>query len=240
MKTLLQGTNEVLKRVQIVSENNLLTSLTNSGKQVFIDLAIQAWNEAVDQLYSKAKTLKPYQAEEDLITIVSGQRVYSLPDDLIQMRFPLHEETEGLYLEEYPGGYEELRNIQSQPANYTGLPLSAAISPIEKELYLDRIPGSSEAGFKYKFFYWRDTVLEKASDTFPFDDGVFRALVPVVSEVWKLMQQNKFNSGTVKLSYGRALRMVKQTPADRTYIKRNVNVNYGPLGFSPFDSGRGR
>lgn len=234
-KTLLNGVNEVLKRVQIVSESNLLTSLTNSGKQVFIDLAVQAWREATQQVFSKANVMMPYQAESDSITLVSGTRTYSLASDLIQIRWPLHDETNGQYISEYPGGYEELRNSQNFTANYTGLPLQAAISPIDGDLYLDYIPTSGEAGYSYTYFYWKATDLNVATDTFPFDDDVFWALVPVVSDIWRMMQQNKQNGSFVKLSYGRAIRMLKRNPPSNTWISRRAISGTSPLGYDPFD-----
>jgi len=241
-KSLLNGVNEVLKRVSIISETNILSSLTNSGKQVFIDLAKQAWNESVDQLYSKARTMKPYQGEESFITLATGVRHYDLEDDLIQLRWPLHEEQKGFYIDEYKGGYEELRNIQTQPDKFTGQPFFAAISPIEKQIYIDRSPTSEIAGYRYVYLYWRDTVLEIESDLFPFDDGVFRALVPYVAELYKINQKGVKSSTaaqvqniTMTKAFGRALRMVKQTPADRSYIKRFGVRNQGPLGQNPFE-----
>jgi len=241
-KTLLNGVNEVLKRVSIISETNKLSSLTNSGKQVFIDLVKQAWNESVDQLYSKARTMKPYQGEESSIVLVEGVRHYDLEEDLIQLRWPLHEEQQGFYIDEYKGGYEELRNIQTQPDSFTGQPFSAAISPIENQIYIDRVPTAEVAGYTYVYFYWRDTVLEKESDQFPFNDGVFRALVPYVAELYKINQKGiksstsaQVQNGTMTKAFGRALRMVKQTPADRSYIKRFGSRNQDPLGQSPFE-----
>lgn len=232
-KTLLNGVNEVLKRVSVIDSNNELSSLTNSGKQVFIDLAVQAWNEAVDHIFSKANVMKPYQGAEDSITLVAGTRTYSLASDLIQIRWPLQDETNGLYINEYPGGYEELRHSSPQPSNMTGTPFMGAISPIEKELYLSSLPTSTDAGNVYKYLYWRDTVLVSSTDVFPFDDAVFRAMIPVVSEIWRLMRQNKFVSGLVKINYGTALRMIKQQPPNQFYVKRTGVVNMGALGFDP-------
>jgi len=235
-KTLLNGVNEVLKKVQIVDSNYLLTSLTNSGKQVFIDNAVQAWNEAVDRIFSKAKIMKYYQGAESFITLVAGTRTYSLEDDLVQIRWPLQDETNGLYISEYPGGYEELRHLTPQPSNMTGTPFYGAISPMEKEIYLSSLPTSTDAGNVYKYLYWRDTVLENANDQFPFSDAVFRAMVPVVAEIWKLLQQNKFHTGIVKLNYGAAIRELKQQPASEFYVKRTGVVNRGPLGYDPLGS----
>ena len=219
-KTLLDGCNDVLKEVRIISSYNPLTSLTNQGKQLFIDNAISAWQRAVLTLYSKSNIMLPYQSAEDYITIVENKRNYSLPDDLIQIRFPLHDETNGMYIQEYPGGYENLRKNQTIPANYTGEPFYAALSPINKELYLDRVPDADSAGNKYKFFYWRNFSLTLATDLFPFDDPVYTSMVSVVAEIWRLMQQNKDPSAMTKVNYGTAIRMIQQKPGKSVYMRR--------------------
>ena len=225
----------MLIKTQIVSSSNLLTSLTNSGKQVFIDAAIQAWNEAVDQVYSKSKIMKPEQGSEDSITLVEGERYYDLPCDLVQIHWPLHDVTNGLYIQKYPGGFEELRNAQTQPANYTGQPSEASISPIDGTLYINRTPTDGEDGYVYEYFYWKDTGLSSANDVFPFSDVVFRAMVPVVAELWRYNQNNRYTSGIADVNYGRAIRALKQEPRDTPWIKRPGGVPYtNPLGFSPF------
>ena len=92
-KTLIDGVNEVLKKVKIVTSTNTLLSLSDSGKQAFIDSAVQAWNEAVDDLYSTALTPKPLQMGEGQITLSEGVRDYELEDDLEILHWPLHDET---------------------------------------------------------------------------------------------------------------------------------------------------
>lgn len=233
-KTLLNGVNEVLTRTSIVNSNNLLTSLDNSPKQIFIDLAVQCWNESVDHIFSKADQLIPRQAEEDQITLKTDIRTYSLPSDLIQLRWPFHNEEEGLYIYEYQGGYDELRNVLVQPDNYTGQPNTGAIDPIDGDLYIDRIPTSSEDGYVYKFRYWRDTVLERSTDRFPFDDGVFRAMVPTVAELWRYYRHNKYGDGMATVNFSRAIRMIKKQPRKTAYIKRSTWRSSGPLGHDPY------
>ncbi len=63
-KTLLNSVNEVGKRAGwIAGDAGLLTSLTDSGRQSFIDQAIQVINEGIAELYttrcrtSRAKAL---------------------------------------------------------------------------------------------------------------------------------------------------------------------------------------
>lgn len=234
-KNLLDGVNEVLIKVRIVNTTNPLTSLTKNAIQEFIDSAVQSWNEAVDQIYSKSKVLRPQQAGKDTITLATGEREYTLPEDMVQIRWPLHNVTDGLFIQKYPGEYEELRNIQTQPQNYTGDPQSAAISPIDGVMYLDRIPTSEENGDVYEYLYWKDTGLTRKSDVFPFGDVVFRALVPVVAELWRYNQNNRVSGDVAKVNYGRAVRALKQEPGDTAWIKRYGGQVYSnPLGQDPF------
>lgn len=233
---LLDGVNDVLKNVQVVRSDNELTSLSDTGKQIFIDNAIAAWNEAVDQIFSKSKVMRPNQACQDSIIIKTNKREYCLPDDMVQLRWPLHDETNGRYINEYPGGYEELRNALVQPDNYTGQPVTGAINPENGDLYVDRLPTASEDGNEYVFFYWKDQGLSKKSDIFPFGDTVYRALVTVVAELWRYRQNQRTNSGVIKTGYGRAVRALEQQPRDDVYIKRHRRYNTTPLGYDPYDS----
>ncbi len=71
-KTLLDGVNEVLKKVDIIDEDaGLLLTLSDSARQTFIDLAIQVINEVLDELYSITKTSKPKQLKESMLVISS-------------------------------------------------------------------------------------------------------------------------------------------------------------------------
>lgn len=234
-KKLIDGVNDVLQKVQIVRSNKKLTTLTNSAWQIFIDNAVASWNEAVDQVYSKSSVMRPNQGAEETITLREGIREYDLPCDLVQIRWPLHYEAEGRFINEYPGGYEELRHELVQPENYTGQPTTGAISPIDGVLYIDMLPTSSEAGDVYKFFYWKDTNLSSATDIFPFSDTVYRAMVPVVADLWRYNQNQLTDGSASKPHYGRAIRALKQQPRDVSWIKRQGStVITSPLGHDPY------
>ena len=228
-KTLLDGVNEVLKRVNIVKSTDLLLSLTNAGKQNSIDLTVQCWNEAIDQLYSTAEVPKPFQMETSSITLIADQRGYDLATDVNILYWPLHDEQGGHYLSEYPGGYTKMIRQQPQPDNYTGSAGNAAINPKDGKIYLDRIPTSGEAGRQYFYDYGKETVMTLAADTVPFDDVVFRALVPVVAELYRLYKENKYVDGVSKLNYGRACRYLTKVPQRTSWYKRYVRVGGDPL-----------
>lgn len=229
-KTLLNCVNEVLKRVKYINSNTLLTSLTHTGKQNSIDIAVQCWNETIDQLYADVKEPRPNVLKEDTITLVTNDRDYQMAADLVLLHFPLLDETNGQYIVEYIGGYLSLVNDQSHPSNYTGLPQAAAIRPTDGYLYLDRVPTSNENGLIYKYRYSKDTELSALDDTVPFEDIVFRALVPAVAEKWKLETKREFNGGVFKRGIGTAARYLRKTPQNDswmpTYSSDNITDPY--------------
>ena len=114
-KTLLDGVNEVLKKVHIIQgDSGALTSLTDSGRQVYVDLAVQVWNEMIDDLYATSDMAYPQEIAQSTITLATSDRSYALAADVNQLRFPFKDETNRQYIHEYPGGY--MRMISDQPA----------------------------------------------------------------------------------------------------------------------------
>lgn len=220
-KTLLNGVNEVLKRVNVISgDSGALSSLTDSGKQTFIDIAVQVWNEALDELYSTVGEPKPQELAEDTITLATGTRAYTLNSAMNQLYYPLIDGTNGNYINEYPGGYRAMVNDQAFPANYTGLPSYGAIRETDGKFYLDMAPTATENGNVYTYRYDKDISLSTAANTFPFKDVVFRAMVPAVAELWKRDQRNSFDPDYFRLSIGRAARMLTQKQVMESWTPR--------------------
>ena len=86
-KTLLNGVNEVLKKVDIIDEDaGLLVTLSDSARQTFIDLAVQVINEVLDELYSITKKSKPKQLKESTITLATNKQAYGLNSSLVTLR----------------------------------------------------------------------------------------------------------------------------------------------------------
>lgn len=225
-KTLLNGVNEVLKRVQIIQgDSGEFTSLTDSARQIYIDLAVQVWNEQIDEIYSKTSVALPNEVTEATITLVTSDRDYALAADLVQLRFPFLDRTNGQYITEYPGGYEAMVTDQNFPDNYTGLPMSGAIRPTDGELYLNNIPTASENGLIYTYLYDKDTVLAIAADTVPFKDAVFRAMVPAVAEAWKKARRQRSNQKTYNNAMARAATLLTQNQLRTRYIPSKINFS---------------
>ena len=204
-KTLLDGVNDLLDRVGILDANGVLSSLTNQGKQLFVDLAVQVWNETVDDACNMMGIPHIGETGSSTITLVTSTREYDLPSDVVQIRWPLVDQTNGQYIWEYPGGYQQMRIDQFIPGDWEGLPYSAAINPTTGKLRMERTPTSAENGFAYDLLYDKDLVMDEADDTFPFSDATYRAMLPVVSEAWERRKRNDFDLEEYRKQLSRAL-----------------------------------
>lgn len=210
-KTLLNGVNDVLKRAGwIEGDSGELTTLTESARQHVIDVVVAVWNEAIDSLYDQSRIPRPNELAENTITLVTDDRDYALQTDLVQLRFPLLDETNGFYIEFFEGGYEGLIRSQPIPADFTGLANFAVIRPTDGELFLDRIPTSAENGRVYKYRYDKDLELTAAASTMPFSDAAYRAMVPAVAQLVRRDLKNDFDGGMFRDQIGQASRFLSQ------------------------------
>lgn len=209
-QTLLDGVNEVLKRVGMVAGDSApLSSLTSDSKQSAVDAAVQVIREGVDALYAASNTPKPNGQGEATITLATGDRDYALASDMIRLRFPLIDKTNSQFILQYPGGYNALLLLDLEQDD-TGLPHYGAVSPVDGELWLDRAPTADENGRVYTYQYDKEFELSAATDVFPFKDVVFRAMVPAWVQLWKREKRNEFDGNLFKESIGRAATLMTQ------------------------------
>lgn len=219
-KTLLNGTNEVLKRAGIIAgDAGLLTTLTDSARQRPIDVAVQVWNEAIEELYSATSKPMPNEQAESTITLVAGTQAYTLATDLVQLRWPMIDKTNTQFLYQFPGGYNAMLQFDPEQDD-TGLPMYGAIRATDGKLHLDRNPTSAEAGRIYTYQYDKMLTLDEAADTVPFNDAVFRAMVPAVVQLWKRDMRQEFDQPLFKMNVGRAARLMTQVQQRNSYSPR--------------------
>lgn len=219
-KTLLNAVNELLKSVgEIHGDSAALTMLTSGSRQRSIDIAIQVVNVGIDELYSMMGMPVPSGQAQSTITLVTGTRSYALASDLTQLRWPFVDRTNNQYILEYGAGYNSLL-LQDPEQDDTGLPHYGAINPVNGELHLDRAPDSDSNGRIYTYQYGKDLELDSASDTVPFNNIVFRAMVPVWEQLWRRKQQNDFDEGLYRLNLGRAARLLSRIAPRDNYCNR--------------------
>lgn len=216
--TLLNAVNLVLKRAKVISGiNGALTSLTDSPRQPYIDVVTQVINESIHELYSESELPQPNQSATSNITLVNGTREYTLPSDLEQIRYPLQDTTNGKYIWEYPGGYEQMRKDQNIASVYTGLPFLATINPTNDKLRMNVQPTSNENGLVYELLYDKRHSLSAASDTFPFSDTVVDSLVECWTQDWQRESRRTFDPDARAKAFGKAMRYLNQTPMRRKW-----------------------
>lgn len=209
-KTLLNCVNEILKRVgQIHGDSDALVVLTSGARQRSIDVSIQVVNEGIDELYSTAEMAMPNELAQSTITLATDDKDYALATDLVQLEWPLIDKTNNQYIHRWPGTYNELLQLDPEQDD-TGLPHYGIISPVNGQLFLDRKPTATENGNIYTYQYHKELVLSSASDTVPFGNAVFRAMVPAWAQLYRRDIQNDFDDAIFQGSIGRAARLLSQ------------------------------
>lgn len=211
-KTLLDCVNQTLKRLKMIQgDQDDLTTLTDSARQIWIDISVQVINEGIDTLYDAAKKRKPLEVASTDITLTLSEREYTLPTDLVLLRWPGLDETNGQFIFEYPGGYDQLRKDQPRPdQGYEGLPRYGVINPLNGKLRFDHRPVSADVGRVYKFEYDKDLVLTVAADTVPFTDAAFRAMVPAWAQLVSRDMKRDFDQAIFERQIGQTVRFINQ------------------------------
>ena len=219
-KTLLNGINEILKRAQVVAgDAAALTTLTDSARQHWIDVAQQSINESIIDLFTAGNQPLPNSQAESSISLVTSTRAYTLASDLVQLRWPIRDKTNSQYLFEYPGGYNALLDSDIEQDD-TGLPIYGCIRPTDGKLYLDRTPTSAENGRVYTYQYDKSLLMTTASATMPFNDDVFTAMVPAWVELWRRTVRHEFDQQAYKNYMGAAGRMLIQQQQRSSWLPR--------------------
>lgn len=218
MATLLDAVNAVGKRAHFLNNNEPLLSLSDPGLQYYIDLTVQCWNEAVVDIFAAGDQSMPLEGAESTITLVQGVREYTLPSDLVHLRFPLQDEDNGRYILEWTRGYEHLRSLQTEPDNYTGIPSYGVINPITGNLYVDFIPTSEEAGLVYQLRYDKELILSEATDTIPLSNTAYNVAIKAVSDKVREERDNEDLDALWRKQMGQAAAHTIKTPRKNRYI----------------------
>ena len=231
-KTLLNGINEIFKRTgNIAGDAAALTSLTDSARQHPIDVAIQVINEGIDELYSYTQQGLPLQQGESTITLATNTREYALVDNIVRLHFPLVDRTNTQYIAAFPGGYDAMLLWDIQQS-YTGLPIYGEISPITGLFRVSISPTTNENGRVYTYEYEKNLELTLATDTVPFNNTVFRSMVPVWVQLYNRDEKNDFDSDLYKASLGRASRYLSEMEPRPSYSPRPQSATF----LDPFTS----
>lgn len=219
-KTLLNCVNDLFKMAELTAgDQDALTTLTDSARQHDIDACVIAVNQTIDEMYSTIDEARPQQQASSTITLVSGQRNYTLATNFVRLHFPLIDRTNTQYINQFSGTYDDLLEIDPE-VDDTGVPMWAVIRPTDSALYVYPTPTSAENGNVYTYQYDADTELTAAASTVPFNNFVYRAFLPAAFQIWKRERRGEFDAALFKGHLGRALRRLGQVGADDNYNPR--------------------
>lgn len=219
-KTLLNCVNDLFKMAGLVAgDADALTTLTDLARQHDIDACILAVNQTIDEMYSTGDTALPQQQASSTITLVTGQRNYTLVTNFVKLHFPLIDHTNSQYIFEYKGGYDDILELDPE-VDDTGIPNVAVIRPTDGSLYVYPTPTSAENGNIYTYQYDQDTELTAAASTVPFNNFVYRAFLPAAFQLWKRERRGEFDQVLFKSHLGRAMRRLGMVGADDNYNPR--------------------
>ncbi len=239
-KVFLTAINDTLKRIgsiqgdagELVTGTGTDDEFTDSARQREIDVAIQLWNETTHTLYDLE--LFAAEASTATITLADGTREYDLPTDFLRFagnepRERAFRATDGRTITEYKGGYARMLVDQVLATDFTGQPNRYAINPTKVltatrggTIRFDAEPTSDEDGDTLNALYDRfiEFTSTMATETFPFNDAVVTALVPVVAQYHSRDFKKDFDEGIFRSNIVRAVSYLSQKQKMRRHGRR--------------------
>jgi hypothetical protein len=215
----LTAVNETMKRVGMIagSDGELESFEVTDGRQASVDRMIQIWNETLRLLYNTSGEPFPTEQQQSTITLVDQQREYDLPTDLERINWPLNNDDDGQVIRAFGGGFQKMRIIQRQPDNWTGLPIWAAINPINGKLRMYTIPQADDGGRIYQLYYEKRLTLQFTNDTFPFSDTIVEELYSPVAAVWRADKGEGIDELTARRNLSIAASLLSKQPLRQKY-----------------------
>ena len=219
-KTLLNAVNDMFRMAELISGDAAeLTSLTDSARQGDIDYCVISLRQTIDELYTAVGKALPEQQAEDTITLVAGERGYTLADNFIRLHWPLLDTTNSQFILQFSGEYDALLRLDIEQDD-TGVPVLGVIRPTDSKLYVYPTPTAQDDGKVYTYQYDREFALDSADDEFPFNDVVYRAVTPAAFQLWKRERRDQFDQELFKAHIGRAARLLPRIGPRANYSPR--------------------
>ena len=221
--TFLQAVNDTLELLGLITTD--LTTFTDSSKQVSINNVIQAWNDAIDELYRAAEL--PNEVATSTFTLTTGTREYSLASDAVKVIGDPICVAKKQRLTPYPGGFLQMRLDQLDPDDYEGQPNQWCISEVNTKVRIDRNPTASENGDAYAYPYEKRINLSAIADAFPFNDDVVDALKGAVCQIYnKYRRPPQFDRELYTFSMSKAAGFANPNRDKTSYGVRRSRVSF--------------
>ena len=176
MSTFLDVVNRVLRINTIIgADDDDLADFNDTQHIATLQLAKIAIQSTLTELTSDR--IIPYEEADGTITLVTGQRAYTLPSDFIRfkgdkpflLKLDGSSNSANITVSEYPGGEEKLRRQILDYRSQTGEPRwFYQIMSSTKQIGVYQVPDTASNGIVYRFPYEKSVYVTLATDTMPF------------------------------------------------------------------------
>lgn len=174
--TFLEAVNLILRiNTFIAGDDDDISSFSDTQHRASLNLAKISVKSSLNELI--ADRLIPYEETDGNLTLVSGQRIYSLPSDFVRfvgsapfflkLEGAIGSDSDNQFVYEYPGGEDNLRWHVLDYRSQSGTPQWFYIANgTSKQIGLYPVPDSG--GNVYRFPYQKDVTVTNESDSLPF------------------------------------------------------------------------
>ena len=173
MSTFLECVNRVMRTNLIIrGDDDAITTFSDTQHSADIQLAQIAIQDELNDII--AERLIPYEHTTGTISLVSGQRSYSLATDFIRFfgQPSFYDSVENRRIYEIPGGEKSLMNVDYQYKVTTGTPIEFYIdATTTKKVGFYNIPGSTYDGRSLSYDYEKSVMVSVESDVIPFHNS---------------------------------------------------------------------
>jgi len=199
--TFLEAVNEIFRRNGILrGDTDAITSFSDVAHNASIQIAILSLQDEIADLISDR--LIDNEKASSSITLVSGQRTYSLASNFVRFygvaNFYLSDQNRRVF--EYPGGQEklllEIYDYQTQTGQMNWWYWEPTTS---KKVGVFQVPTAAEDGQVWTYDYQKTVQVTIASDDLPLhSDDENRALVSMATRRFKYLFEDTQNAADIQ------------------------------------------
>ncbi len=170
--TFIDGVNRILRINKVIAGgDDDITTFSDTQHVADISLAKIAIQDEIAELVSET-FLVPFEKTSASITLVSGQRSYSLASDFITfygLKPSFYDATDNRRIYEYTGGEDLLRNVDYQYATNTGTPVDWYWDrTTTKKVAFYNVPNATYDGRSLSYDYEGSVMVQNSTDALPF------------------------------------------------------------------------
>ena len=226
--TFVDCVNRILRINTIIKgDDDDITVFSDTQHAASISLAQIAIQDELGEIVSER--LIPYEHTTGTISLVTNTRSYGLASDFIRFfgKPSFYDATDNRRIFQYPGGEQNLMNVDYQYKTNTGTPTSWYYdNTISKKAAFYNVPDSNYNGRSLSYDYEKSIMVTNAADDMPFHNPEeFYAFASMAARRLKFLMDEKDtgslpNDATYSNAKSRLYDLIRVADPKKTYGKR--------------------